>query len=81
MDVSGGQANVLLRPGGVPLEAIRQIVPEIEVVERFANLGDEAMSAPGMLLKHYSPRAELRLFNGSEDFYYKLHCFKRQANC
>ncbi|PJF28210.1 MAG: threonylcarbamoyl-AMP synthase [Phototrophicales bacterium] len=54
----------VLRPGGVSLESIRQIVPSAVVRSRFVNL-DSAASAPGQMLKHYSPRAELRLYIGS----------------
>lgn len=57
----------LLRPGGVPLERLRQIVPDIEVVTRYAQADEGAVPAPGMLLKHYSPRAELRLFDGADE--------------
>jgi L-threonylcarbamoyladenylate synthase len=50
-------APTLLRPGGTPLEAIEaQIGPVLLPGE--ATIGDDAPApAPGMLLKHYSPRA------------------------
>lgn len=66
VDVSVHQAR-LLRPGGVSLEALQQIVPDIDIVERVARPDDVAMPAPGMLLKHYSPRAEVRLFSGTDE--------------
>lgn len=53
----------VLRPGGVPIEALREIDPRIAYVPRHVASG-EAVSSPGMLLKHYSPRAEVRLFSG-----------------
>lgn len=56
----------VLRPGGVTLEALRQIEPRITYAARNAAVG-EAVSSPGMLLKHYSPRAEVRLFTGPKD--------------
>lgn len=56
----------VLRPGGVPLEALREIEPRIAYAPRHAAAG-EAVSSPGMLLKHYSPRAEVRLFSGPRD--------------
>ncbi len=56
----------LLRPGGLPLEALRQFIPDLIFAPRF--LSDaEAAPAPGTLLKHYSPRAELLLFQGHDD--------------
>lgn len=54
----------VLRPGGVSLEAIRQIIPTVTVYSRFLEV-DTAASAPGQMLKHYSPRAELRFYIGS----------------
>jgi len=66
IDLSGDHSR-LLRPGGTPLDAIRQIAPNVEVVARYAKLEEGAVPAPGMLLKHYSPRAELRLFEGPDD--------------
>lgn len=54
----------LLRPGGLSLETIRTYLPDIQVMERHSDASDEAMTAPGMLLKHYSPDAPLILFEG-----------------
>lgn len=54
----------VLRPGGVSLETIMQIVPTVTIRSRFLEV-DSAASAPGQMLKHYSPRAELRLYIGS----------------
>ena len=59
----------LLRPGGVPLEALRQLIPDLRFEPRFLN-DDEAAPAPGTLLKHYSPRAKLLLFQGDDDAVY-----------
>ena len=56
----------LLRPGGVPLEALRQVIPDLRFEPRFLS-DEEAAPAPGTLLKHYSPRAQLLLFQGSDD--------------
>ena len=56
----------LLRPGGVPLEALRQFMPDLRFEPRML-AEDEAAPAPGSLLKHYSPRAKLLLFHGSDD--------------
>jgi L-threonylcarbamoyladenylate synthase len=68
LDVTGDHLR-LLRPGGIPLEAIQALLPEqmhIEVVTRFAEATEQNIAAPGMLLKHYSPRAEMHLFDGPD---------------
>ncbi|HEU5100142.1 MAG TPA: L-threonylcarbamoyladenylate synthase [Roseiflexaceae bacterium] len=65
LDLTGAQP-ALLRPGGVPIEALRQHIPDLSFAPRYVELADAepAPSSPGMLLKHYSPRAELQLFAG-----------------
>ncbi len=57
---------VLLRPGGVPIEALREFIPAIELRPAYLEPGAEAAS-PGMLLKHYSPDAELIVFDGARE--------------
>ncbi len=52
-----GDKPVLLRPGGVPAEAIEAVLGE--KLERAAS-GDP-ITAPGMLSSHYAPRLPLRL--------------------
>jgi len=66
VDLSGPRPR-LLRPGGVPLEALVQLIPDLEVVTRYAKVEDGPVIAPGMLLKHYAPRAEFNLFEGNDD--------------
>jgi L-threonylcarbamoyladenylate synthase len=51
------------RPGGVPVDLLREVVPDVQVVERFTTTG-EAQVAPGQLLRHYAPRARMTLFEG-----------------
>ena len=53
----------VLRPGAVTLEALRELLPNVSVIE--TQDGAHAMPSPGMLSKHYSPRARLILFSGS----------------
>ncbi len=56
----------VLRPGGVSLEALREFIPELDFKPRL--LGeDDAAPAPGSMLKHYSPRARLLVFQGGND--------------
>ena len=57
----------LLRPGGVPIEALRHFMPELTFEQRYVDVQDAAPASPGMLLKHYSPRAELQLFAGAPE--------------
>lgn len=64
VDLTGPVATIL-RPGGITIEALRQHVPKIEVRSRLLDM-DATAEAPGQLIKHYSPHAELRLFAGAE---------------
>jgi L-threonylcarbamoyladenylate synthase len=52
-------APTLLRPGGVPRDAIERVLGQPLAVAREAQ--DEAPLAPGMLASHYAPRTPLRL--------------------
>ena len=57
----------ILRPGGISLEALRAIVPQVQPPTiRTANTHDKtAYKAPGQLLVHYSPTVPTFLFEGS----------------
>ena len=55
----------VLRPGAVTLEMLRGVLPRVEILSSAARPGAEAMPSPGMLEKHYAPRAELTLFEGA----------------
>lgn len=57
----------VLRPGGVALEDLRNHLPNIEVQARYLTLNDTAGTSPGMLIKHYSPRAQVIVLSGSKD--------------
>jgi len=48
---------VLLRPGGITLEALTEVAGEVRV----AHPHDERPQSPGRLLRHYAPRTPLRL--------------------
>lgn len=54
---------VVRRPGGLTLEQVRAVVPDVEMAERF-DAGDAAQLAPGQMLRHYSPDTPLTLFEG-----------------
>lgn len=62
-----GPVPTVLRPGGVPLEALEAVLPEVAFRPRHLPLDGGAASSPGMLLKHYSPKASLWLFGGASE--------------
>jgi L-threonylcarbamoyladenylate synthase len=58
-------APTILRPGGVPVESLRRFAPTLEIAAHYLHLDSGAAAAsPGLLKKHYSPRAAMRLFTG-----------------
>ena len=57
---------VLRRPGGLPLEQIREHVPDV-VVQSQASDGATAQVAPGQLIRHYAPAATMTLYDGDVD--------------
>nr|WP_237180753.1 L-threonylcarbamoyladenylate synthase [Roseomonas haemaphysalidis] len=58
LDLSGPVAT-LLRPGGVPREAVEALLGPVAVAG--AHAGEAARPSPGMLLSHYAPGLPLRL--------------------
>ncbi len=61
----------VLRPGGVTIEALRQIIPSITYTPRVIQ-DDEAAAGPGMSLKHYAPKTPLYLIEGKDEEVIKL---------
>ncbi len=59
-----GEVPAILRPGAVTLEALRVVIPNVTQKQRMIDTED-ATPAPGMLIKHYSPRARVLLYTGS----------------
>lgn len=57
----------LLRPGGVSLEALREVMPNIVYHPQYLAEDADAVPSSGTLLKHYSPTAEVILFRGEDD--------------
>jgi L-threonylcarbamoyladenylate synthase len=61
-----GEVPIVLRPGAVTLEDLRTVLPDVrlrpEGTQAPADGG--AMASPGLLAKHYAPRAPLTLFRG-----------------
>lgn len=56
----------VLRPGGITLEQLRAVLPDVAYTSQYLQETD-VTAGPGMLLKHYSPRAELLVFDGPAD--------------
>ncbi len=64
LDLSGDTPRVL-RPGAVSLEMLRPLVPDVRAGDGLAT-GDGPKRSPGLLTRHYSPRAPLTLYEGPE---------------
>lgn len=64
----------VLRPGGIVLSDLREVLPDVQIRTVLRNHSTEGadqvqapMSSPGMLIKHYSPRAQVMLFEGPSE--------------
>ena len=57
---------VILRPGAIGLEAIRTVLPDVCVRQVVAS-GETAVVSPGVLVRHYSPRTPLVLFDARRE--------------
>lgn len=66
-----GERPVLLRPGYVTLEQLRDTLGEVElaaaVLEKMAD--GEVAASPGMKYKHYAPKARVSLIKAGRDEY------------
>lgn len=59
----------ILRPGALTLEALRAVLPDLPAPDAPPpdHASDsEPMLAPGMMLKHYAPRAAMLVFDGDD---------------
>ena len=65
LDVSGA-VPLLLRPGGVTLEALEALLGRVDV-HSAGGSADGALPSPGMLDRHYAPRTRLLLLCGNAD--------------
>ena len=57
---------VLRRPGGITLEQIRTVVPEV-IASDAHGTSDQPQLAPGQLVRHYAPQALLTFYDGAPD--------------
>ncbi len=62
LDMSG-DTPVLLRPGGVTLEQLEQVLGKVLVATSLTQ--GEAPKSPGLKYKHYSPKAEVYIVSGN----------------
>jgi L-threonylcarbamoyladenylate synthase len=60
-----GSAPRVLRPGGVPIEELTAILG-IRPAETTSMESGQPLPSPGLLDRHYSPRAPLTLFEGAD---------------
>ncbi|ETR70272.1 MAG: tRNA threonylcarbamoyladenosine biosynthesis protein, partial [Candidatus Magnetoglobus multicellularis str. Araruama] len=54
----------ILRPGGISMEQIQSVIPDVQIRKQFFDVSHESQHSPGQLFKHYSPKAPLCLFTG-----------------
>jgi L-threonylcarbamoyladenylate synthase len=68
-----GDVPRLLRPGGVTLEQLLEVLGTVEADEAVFGKADEAkpVASPGMKYKHYAPKAELTLVYGGKEAFAK----------
>jgi L-threonylcarbamoyladenylate synthase len=61
----------LLRPGGITLEQLRSVLGEVEMDDAVLHPLKEGVRAtsPGMKYKHYSPKANVIILDGSDEQY------------
>ena len=63
LDLTGERPEIL-RPGGLVIEDLRAVIPDVTIAPRYAST-DENETSPGQMLKHYSPRAQVTLYSGA----------------
>lgn len=66
LDLTAPQPRVL-RPGGVPVEALRDLLPDVQFTPLYLAESAASAPAPGTLLKHYAPRATVWVYEGPPD--------------
>ncbi len=69
LDLTGEKPTVL-RPGGVTVEMIKEILPDVRIDNAvLAPLARDAQArSPGMKYKHYAPAAHVTVVRGSPEF-------------
>ncbi len=57
---------MLLRPGLITVEELKEICPDIKISKAVLEQHEGRPESPGMMYKHYSPRANVTLLSGSD---------------
>jgi L-threonylcarbamoyladenylate synthase len=57
-----GEVPVILRPGSIGIDELRAVLGRVELASAAPAAG-EARPSPGLLDRHYAPRAEVRMFD------------------
>lgn len=65
LDLSAG-TPAILRPGAVTLDMLRTVLPEVRGASPSFTSAHGAMPSPGLLEKHYSPRALVTVYEGGD---------------
>lgn len=60
---------VILRPGGITLEMLKEVCNEITIDKAIQGKPDENLKpkAPGMKYRHYAPKAKLQIIKGNKE--------------
>lgn len=66
VDLSGG-IPMVLRPGAITIDMLRDVIGEVRIDPGIEVNPSAHPRAPGMKYKHYAPRAELILVNGTQE--------------
>lgn len=68
IDMSGG-VPTLLRPGGISLEQLQAVLPQVQVDKCIYSTvtGDKKVRSPGMKYKHYAPHAPVTILLGPDE--------------
>lgn len=63
-----GDVPILLRPGGITLDMLREVIPETTLDKNIIHAvnDDEKPKCPGMKYKHYSPEADVIVIEGQQ---------------
>ena len=62
-----GRVPTLLRPGAITLDMLRDVIPQVQARRDLPAEDAAPQVAPGMLSKHYSPRAPMTLYRGERE--------------
>ncbi len=67
LDLSG-DSPMILRPGGVTLEALKSVVPNVTMDSAIIDESEKIIPrSPGQKYRHYAPKADMTVFTGDQD--------------